>query len=184
MTTPVPGHSAPSVGFEVPLEMLMACHERIRSQCETLRRLHDHLIRHGADAPAREAAEAVMRYFRTAARLHHEDEETDLFPALLESMAGSEASCIRDMHRRTEHEHRGVEGLWASLDERLEGIAAGRSASLDLAGVDAFVDAYEHHMAFEEREVFPMAERLLSDQQLDALGAAMRQRRGIELHDI
>lgn len=37
-----------------------------------------------------------MRYFDTAAR-HHEDEEQDLFPALLESMAGSDAVCLREL---------------------------------------------------------------------------------------
>ena len=39
--TPVdlPGHSAPAVGFEVPLEMLAACHGRVQAQCATLQRL-------------------------------------------------------------------------------------------------------------------------------------------------
>lgn len=87
MALTLPGHSAPAVGFEVPLEMLAACHGRVQHQCKTLLRLVTHLQTHGADRPAQEAANAVMRYFDTAARHHHEDEEQDLFPALLESMA-------------------------------------------------------------------------------------------------
>jgi len=87
MSRMVPGHSAPAAGFEVPLEMLSACHGRIEQQCSTLRRLQSHLLAHGADDQARVAAAAVMRYFDLAARQHHEDEERDLFPALLESMA-------------------------------------------------------------------------------------------------
>ena len=39
MTNSLPGHSAPAVGFEVPLEMLAACHGRVQAQCATLRRL-------------------------------------------------------------------------------------------------------------------------------------------------
>jgi iron-sulfur cluster repair protein YtfE (RIC family) len=100
MALTLPGHSAPAVGFEVPLEMLAACHGRVQHQCETLLRLVTHLQTHGADRPAQEAASAVMRYFDTAARHHHEDEEQDLFPALLESMAGSDAVCLRDLRNR------------------------------------------------------------------------------------
>lgn len=64
----LPGHSAPAVGFEVPLEILAACHGRVQRQCETLLRLVAHVQAHGADRPAQEAAAAVMRYFDTAAR--------------------------------------------------------------------------------------------------------------------
>ena len=98
MTNSLPGHSAPAVGFEVPLEMLAACHGRVQAQCATMLRLVPHLAAHGADRQAQEAAAAVMRYFDTAARHHHEDEELDLFPALLESMGREMAKrrAVRD----------------------------------------------------------------------------------------
>lgn len=57
----------------------------------------------------RRAAHAVMRYFDSAARHHHEDEELDLFPALLESMAGSEAVCLRDLTASLCNDHRRLE---------------------------------------------------------------------------
>ena len=63
MNLPFPGHAAPAAGFEVPLEMLAACHGRVEAQCATLRRLVAHLAAHGADEQARDAARAVMRYF-------------------------------------------------------------------------------------------------------------------------
>ena len=52
----LPGHHAPAVGFEVPLEMLAACHGRVQSQCETLNRLVVHLRSHGADLQAQRAS--------------------------------------------------------------------------------------------------------------------------------
>ena len=97
MSNIIPGHSAPTAGFEVPLEMLSACHHRIERQCATLRRLVDHLATHGPDQQARDAAAGVMRYFDTAGRDHHADEEEDLFPALIESMAGSDPICLREI---------------------------------------------------------------------------------------
>ena len=60
--------------------MLAACHLRIEQQCSTLRRLVPHLLAHGADSQARQAAASVLRYFQTAAIDHHADEEEDLFP--------------------------------------------------------------------------------------------------------
>ncbi len=100
------GRSLPVGGFEAPLEMLSACHGRIERQCATLRRLVPHLASHGADEGARTAAANVMRYFDTAAKHHHEDEEKDLFPALIESVAGSDPVCLREMTQAFMAEHR------------------------------------------------------------------------------
>ena len=47
-----------------------------------------------------------MRDFDTSARHHHDDEERDLFPALIESMAGSDAVCLRELTAALTAEHR------------------------------------------------------------------------------
>lgn len=179
MTNALPGHAAPSVGFEVPLEMLAACHGRVQQQCETLMRLLAHLQDHGSDRPAQEAARAVMRYFDTAARHHHEDEEQDLFPALLESMAGSDAVCLRELTTSLSNDHRALERRWAALRQQLQPVAEGAASMLAAADVPGFVQLYEQHIAREEAELLPMAARLLSDAELDRVGAAMRTRRGL-----
>ena len=179
MNRGLPGHSAPSAGFEVPLEMLAACHLRIAQQCSTLRRLVPHLVAHGPDAQAREAAASVIRYFETAAKDHHADEENDLFPALIESMAGSDAVCLREMTRSLADEHLELEARWRQLRRVLERIVANESAALDAAEVEAFAGSYERHIEREERELLPMASRLLTEEELDRIGQAMRERRGI-----
>jgi hemerythrin-like domain-containing protein len=173
----LPGHQAPAVGFEVPIEMLAACHGRVQSQCETLQRLVPHVTRHGADVAACEAARAVMRYFDTAARHHHEDEEQDLFPALLEAMAGSDAVCLRGLTEGLTADHRLLEADWQALRRELEALTAGLAAVLTSALVTGFVDRYAAHIAREEAELLPMAQRLLSDAQLDRIGRSMRARR-------
>lgn len=174
----LPGHAAPAVGFEVPLEMLAACHGRVEGQCATLRRLVVHLAGHGADPQAREAAAAVMRYFDTSAVHHHADEEVDLFPALVESMAGSDAVCLHELTASLTAEHRELERRWRALRRPLEQVAAGHASALPDDEVLGFIGLYERHIAREEAELLPMAGRLLSDAELDRIGLAMRARRG------
>ena len=186
MSITVPGHSAPGVGFEVPLEMLAACHGRVQHQCETLLRLQTHLQGHGADRAAQEAARAVVRYFDSAARQHHADEELDLFPALLESMAGSDAVCLRELTASLSGDHRQLEQRWAVLRPWLLAVSEGATATpvdaaATAADVAGFVQLYEQHIAREEAELLPMAARLLSAVELDRIGLAMRARRGLTL---
>jgi hemerythrin-like domain-containing protein len=179
MTHILPGHSAPAVGFEVPLEMLAACHGRVQHQCDTLLRLLAHLESHGPDRPAREAARAVLRYFDTAARHHHEDEEQDLFPALRALMAGADAASVRELTASLCSDHRRLEQGWAALRQRLVQVAEGSALTLADADVPGFVKLYEQHIAREEAELLPMAGRLLGALELDRIGLAMRARRGL-----
>lgn len=180
MNIAIPGHSAPTAGFEAPLEMLAACHGRIDRQCRTLRKLVGHLKDHGPDADARRAAVNVMKYFDTAAVAHHQDEEADLFPALLESMAGSDPVCLREIMSGLIADHRELEVRWQAVRVPLSRLANGEPAALGADLVEALVDLYERHIEREESELLPMAARLLSDESLDSVGRAMRERRGID----
>lgn len=171
--------SEPAAGAEAPLEILSACHDRVERQCATLRRLVSHLAAQGADREARTAAANVMRYFDTSAKHHHADEEEDLFPALIESMAGSDAVCLREMIEGLKADHRALEAAWRRLRGVLERIAAGESVPLASDDVEALVRLYERHIEREESELLPMAARLLSEDDLARVGRAMRERRGI-----
>ena len=165
--------------LDEPLEMLEACHQRIEQQLNTLERLRAYLPEHGADETARRAAQGVLRYFRLAGPNHHADEEQDLFPALLESMAGSDAVCLRELVASLSQQHRELESHWHALRPQLQRVAAGDAAVLDAALVEGLVVANEQHLAREEAELLPMAARLIGDEALQEIGRAMRQRRGI-----
>jgi hemerythrin-like domain-containing protein len=175
----VPGFHAPTAGADRPLAMMATCHERLGRQCATLRRLLPHLARAGADPEAQEAAQAVLRYFDRASPQHHEDEEENLFPELLESMAGSDAVCIRELTQALVADHRTLQAAWAQLRGPLQAVAEGRSAELPAAQVEAFVALNESHGAREDAELLPMAERLLDDAALARIGDAMRRRRDL-----
>jgi hemerythrin-like domain-containing protein len=175
----LPGQGAPTAGFEVPLEMLSACHGRVERQCQTLRRLVPHLVSHGSDDDARKAAANVMRYFDTAAQDHHADEEVDLFPALLQAAAGDDAARVRALVALLLAEHRELATHWQQLRATLKRVAAGEPVTLGGGEVEALVTRYETHIAREEEELLPLAGRLLDVAKLDDIGRAMRQRRGL-----
>ncbi len=177
------------------LGLLDACHEKMTRQLETLERLlaHQRACSHSlatdasaaGEGQARSAAAAVLRYFDEAAPRHHDDEERDLFPAVLESMAGSDAVCLRGIVDRLSAEHRQLAASWRRLRPTLAVIAAipegggsgGTGPALDAAMVAEFVRDTRSHLRTEDDELMPMARRLLSDDQVKAIGRAMAARR-------
>ena len=178
-TLSFPGFSSPAAGPELPLDMLAACHTRVEKQCRTLERLQAHLGTHGSDTAAQEAAHAVLRYFNSAAKHHHEDEEDNLFPALLEAMAGSDAVCIRELTEALEADHRVLEQRWAAMRVKLQAIRQGQAEVLSEKEVEAFTGGYRAHILREDTELLPMAQRLLGEQALREISQAMRERRGL-----
>jgi hemerythrin-like domain-containing protein len=174
-----PGFSSPAVGPEAPLEMLAACHTRVEKQCQTLTRLQAHLPVHGADAAAQEAAQAVMRYFDTAAQHHHEDEEQDLFPALLETALEGDAARLHTLIQLLLEEHRQLGARWSSLRNKLAAVSEGSPTVLQAPEIEDFTGAYRKHIIKEDTELLPMAQRLLGETALARIGQAMRLRRSL-----
>ena len=72
-----------------------------------------------------------------------------------------------------------LQRLGVGVRSWLGAVEAGEAAPGAAADIDSFVDLYERHAAREEKELFPMAERLLGAAELDRIGQAMRLRRGI-----
>lgn len=177
MALSFPGFNAPSAGFDEPVDMLSACHDRLRSRCETLSRLPAHVASHGADEQARSAAQSILRYFDGPALHHHADEEKDLFPALLESVAGSDATCLRQLFDRLGAEHRRLENQWRRLRPLLVRLSEGDAVALPGRDVQAFIDGYADHLVCEDQELLPLARRMLDAASLEQIGNAMRRRR-------
>lgn len=165
--------------FDHPLEMLAACHERIEAQCETLRRLAEHVPLHGSDAQAQQAASSVLHYFDSAARHHQEDEEQNLFPAMIAAAQGEGAGRIARLIGQLTREHNEMDEAWLGMRDALEGIAHGERALLDAIEVNRFCGMYRAHLATEEADLFPLAELLLGADTFIDLGKAMARRRGV-----
>ena len=177
MNSPLPD-TAPD--FDQPVAVLKHCHGRIRKQLATLEKLLAHLPRHGADEQARQAAQAVLKYFDKAAHLHHDDEEQDLIPMLHAVAQGEDAATLQALAPVILQDHKDMDAMWQDLHEQLSLIADGSATQLSSGTVQRFSQRYLNHMEREENTMAPMAVRLFSPEQMRQLGLAMRRRRGIE----
>lgn len=155
-----------------PMALLRACHDKVRQFTRLAQRLHAHVQAHGADAQAREAAQAVLRYFNQAAPLHHDDEDVDLFIAL--GALGDAALDARMVALSAEHD--ALLALWQGLSPWLLALTQGQLPPAPWPDVDAFAERYRAHAHLEETEVYPHAERL-APATLVQLAAAMSARR-------
>lgn len=169
--------AAPS--FDQPLAVLKHCHDRIRKQLATLDKLLPHLDAHGADQQAQQAAQAVLRYFTQAAPLHHEDEEKDLLPSLVQSVSNADRPVFEDTLRTILGQHKQMEALWQQLEVQLQAISEASSAQLDSTLIEEFKNIYNEHMQIEETQIAPLAARTLDANQFANIGRAMQHRRGI-----
>ncbi|MFS2135413.1 pyridoxamine 5'-phosphate oxidase [Duganella sp. Dugasp56] len=165
--------------FSQPIAVLKHCHDKIRQQLETLQKLLAYLPKHGADAEAQKAAQAVQKYFNKAAHLHHDDEEQNLVPMLQATARGADAALLAELVPGILADHQQMDQDWHIINSQLDQIANGQSTALSAQDVQRFCDAYAAHMTKEETHVAPMAKRLFSPEQMAQLGSAMQVRRGI-----
>jgi hemerythrin-like domain-containing protein len=167
-------HAAPAAGFDLPFEMLAACHERVERSLALLERLAEHLATHGADEAARSAARDVLRYFDLAAPQHHEDEERHVLPAL---RTHGQAPLADRLHA----EHAAMAQAWARLRPALDGVMRGEAgaALADRPVWREFAALYRQHAALEDELAFPAARQASDPAAERAMGQEMAQRRGV-----
>lgn len=112
-------------------------------------------LRRGAEAgDPLTAARAFLRFFEQETVAHFREEEERLFPLVA---ALDEA---RDALTRALFEHQRIHALVARLDEQLDAGAPEAALMAELASL------LEAHIRYEERELFPLIERLLPELQL------------------
>ena len=168
--------------FTDPLGLLSDCHRRIEHFLGLFIRLCEKAKGGSLDAGEGELLDKALAYFRNAAPKHTADEEHSLFPRLRAS-AESEAPLARIAELEFEHslaarDHEIVDSLgtrWLS-EKRLapeDGVQLTKALEL-------LSEIYRRHIAVEDRELFPLANRLLRPEELAAVGREMAERRGIK----
>ena len=166
---------SPAAGFDMPLALLTACHQRILHFCSMLERLAEHIEKYDLDLQATETAKLVYKYFSTAARYHHADEENDLFPLLLQHDNG-----LTVLLNQLTETHKQLDKIWAELHPFL------LDSDLIVGNVDQFkalcqrfTELNREHVMIENRELLPQAATLLTSIEQESLGRSMAARRGI-----
>lgn len=170
---------ASSLDFTRPLELMRTSHARIRRQCETLMQLVAKIKKQGCDKTARKTSAVVIEKLDIATFHHKEDEEQDLLPRMVASATKSRGSSLTNMVADITSEHRVLHRAWIELRAELQEFSAGDRDSLNSLAVDRFVKLYRTHILMEEAAVYPLAEMLLSKEDLVAIGAHMAHRRGV-----
>ncbi|MEW5792536.1 MAG: hemerythrin domain-containing protein [Pseudomonadota bacterium] len=169
--------SSPAPDFSDPLGLLGACHGRIKAQCATLLRLPDYLRTHGCDEQVRQAAAKALRYFDSAGRHHHEDEEANLFPILRRHATATGDHAVLQILHQLETQHRAMEQTWAELAPLLRRLVQGEMVVPEALPVARFAELYHAHMATEDEHILPLARQVLSAADLQVLGRHMAERR-------
>ena len=116
------------------------------------------------DSSARLAtASEFVEFFKNEERVHLRDEEEELFPLLLRHVQSQPAPL-----REARAQHMQLEGFARQLEIA---VAAG---SVDREMLAAAGILFEAHIRLEERQLFPLIEQLVPDDELRRLGLAAR----------
>jgi hypothetical protein len=149
------------------------CHLGIISALREL----DALSRDDGQAAWRgQVASHVVTCHRESLLMHHQDEEQELFPAVLaDARAGAEHDHVAAAIAQLTAEHRLIEARLQDLLPTLERIAAGRDAPLDRRLVDELVLCHLEHARIEEACFLPLAQIILERQgyHVAALGLSL-----------
>ena len=102
----------------------------------------------------------ILQYLIMLHHFHHDDEEKDFFPALIEKAPQAKES-VDELERQhvTLHEN------WAKLSEQLEELIAEKRTDVDERLITLFVASYDRHLALEE-PLFELGKQYLSAEQL------------------
>ena len=161
-------------GFDQPLALLRACHTKIIAHCDLLEQLVANLGNAGKKEENRGAARQVMSYFSTSARLHHQDEESNLFPLMMR-----QSLKLADLVHSLKQDHRELNALWESIAVDLKRLPDVTDHTALADRVHTFCELNRRHVTRENMEFLPRAESSLSSRQLQDIGAAMAARRGV-----
>jgi hemerythrin-like domain-containing protein len=164
----------PAPDFSQPLELLLACHDKIRRHCQLLVDLCTYLESHAPDEDARKTCENIYRYFSISAVNHHQDEEQSLFPSLLCSSHLTRETT--QLISRLKLDHFNLDKHWLRFEPILKNNDLVTLAIMTNQA-KALQDSYEQHIGLENMQLLPSAEKLLNPSQLLSLGQQMKARR-------
>ena len=165
-----------STETDTPLQDFSSCHVEFVTVLEAALGLPEMIV---TAARSRSCATDMLKMFRDRLLAHHDDEERDLFPAVLRSaQAGEELDQAQTMVAQLVREHREIAQLWKQLEPAVKAIANGYLPRLDSALLHELVRRFNEHVRVEEEQFLPFAQQVLARQTEDLamLGWALHRR--------
>lgn len=161
-----------------PISNFTSCHSGI---LRSLNALDELPVLLEPAARARQIAEQSLAFFRQAIFEQHQEEERELFPAVIASaQPGDERGRFKAMAmaQRLTEEHRRVAALWKTLESGLKRVAKGQSTDLNIADLHRLVAEFTSHAGQEEAEFLPLSATILSrnSNHMAALGMSLHMR--------
>ena len=159
-----------------PLAALSAFQASGVASFDALRRLARRSSTAAVDVSERDAAHAALAWVDRCVAVHHRVLEDVLLPELIESMAGSDPVCLRELAAAAIAGHHAMERPWRIVRPGCAALSNGSPEALDAGAVLALVDACRANFLRADRELIPLAGRLLDDAALTRLRKCLETR--------
>ena len=156
-----------------PIEMLYACHSKVKRFCKQLQILPDYLTKNGVNQIVKNDVQQILNYFNLSAPLHHEDEELDFFPALLAVYPEAQTQ-IDELESQHIHLHQN----WDALSAQLTALINDEIVAIEPELIKQFISGYDLHIALEE-PLFELGRQYISAEKLSEIGLVMANRRKV-----
>lgn len=140
------------------IERLEGTHQRMVLTLQDLEALVRRLEIGGVDETAQTLAGGIHRFFEEVGRTHHDEEERDIFPALL----ASADPVLEEQVAQLRQDHGWIEQNWRELSPLLDALSQGHTwVDVDLlrAMIEVFTQLHHAHVALEESLVYPEVRR-------------------------
>ena len=160
-----------SVTFAEPIEMLYACHGKVRRFCSRLPCCRTILPKTAAIKSFCKPSARLPNILNVAAPLHHEDEEENFFPLLLQYAPQAQES-VDELLRQ----HISLHNNWDGVAAEFAKLEADNAYVPDAETFKRFVAGYDVHLAIEE-PLFDMGKTFIPKEKLTEIGEIMAARR-------
>lgn len=174
--------------FSDPLAMMGDCHRKLERYLVGLQAVISQAKGGPLSTEHQGALELALRYFRDAAPFHAKDEEESLFPRMRKiqnpevQAALSVLDALDAEHVEAEAGHQTLETLGRKWLR--EGALSQEETRTLESVIKELGTLYTRHIGIEDREIFPLAGRVLSPEDLKAVGAEMSARRSAQTSSV
>lgn len=167
--------------FSDPTGLLSDCHRRIEMFLGSLEVIAKTIDQPLTEETAARALTVALRYFRESAPKHTADEEESLFPRL-RRVQNPEVQAALEHLEELEKDHRWATSVHADVESLGQQYLMCRRLSVDevdkfRAAVAQLASMYQEHIRVEDSMIFPVAARLLSQDDRTSMAREMAGRR-------